>query len=75
MVVLDTARHVLNIKPFSADELEAATEAYAKAEVRTASGEPIDAVLVAGGSVEQLRKTYPNYFLDAKVFLDRLRLI
>jgi len=72
LVVLDTGRRALNIRSFSTDELDAATAAYGDAEKRTANGEPIDAVLVAGGSVAQLRKTYPNYFLDASAFIKRI---
>lgn len=72
LVVLDTSRRVLTIRSFTAGDLDAATDAYAEAEIRTAKGEPIDAVLVAGGGIEQLRKTYPNYFLDASIFIDRV---
>ncbi|WP_407466157.1 hypothetical protein [Xanthomonas campestris] len=75
LVVLDTARRVLTIKSFPLDQLEEATEAYAFEEHRTAQGYPIDAVLVAGGSVDQLRLTYPNYFLDASKFLSHLSYI
>jgi len=75
LVVLNTRDRTLNIKSFSTEELEEATEAYTDAEARAADGEPLDAVLVAGGGVTQLRKTYPNYFLDASVFLDRLERI
>ncbi|EKT4070315.1 RelA/SpoT domain-containing protein [Stenotrophomonas maltophilia] len=72
LVILNTERSVLTIKSFAERDLEEATAAYAEAEARTANGEPIDAVLVAGGGVDQLRKTYPNYFLDAGVFVQRI---
>lgn len=72
LVILDTERHVLNITSYSAKDLDEATDAYAEAEKRTAAGEPIDAVLIAGGGVEQLRKTYPNYFLDSTDFVRRI---
>ncbi len=72
LVILNTERSVLNIKSFPVRELEQATAAYEAAEARTAKGEPIDAVLVAGGGVDQLRRTYPNYFLDARVFVQRI---
>jgi len=72
IVVLDRTRRTLRITSFPGDQLEHATDAYAAAELRAAAGEPIDAVMVAGGSVDQLRKSYPNYFLDANVFLSKL---
>lgn len=72
LVVLNTEHFDLSIQSFPERELDQATDAYEKAEERTARGEPIDAVLVAGGSIEQLKKTYPNYFLDASVFVKRV---
>lgn len=50
-------------------ELEEASAAYLDAE-RTLAGEPgSEAVLVSVESVGALRRAYPNYFLDTKVFL------
>lgn len=72
LVILNTELSRLTIKSFPEKELEKATAAYAEAEARTERGEPVDAVLVAGGGVDQLRKTYPNYFLDARVFVQRI---
>ncbi len=72
LVVLDTQRRTLRIKSYARDELEPAMDAYADAERQVAAGAPWDAVLVAGGGVNQLRRTYPNYFLDASMFVDRL---
>ncbi|HIE4143278.1 TPA: hypothetical protein ACXM5A_003765 [Stenotrophomonas maltophilia] len=75
LVVLDTERRLLNIKSYSKSDLDLATADYAIAEQKTARGEPIDAVLVSGGKVDQLRKTYPNYFLDTTDFLNRIAAI
>lgn len=72
-IVLDAERRALRIKSYAKYELEPAMDAYADAERRVAEGgAPLDAVLVAGGGVNQLRRTYPNYFLDASMFIDRL---
>lgn len=75
LVVLNTDDRMVNIRSFAGDRLDDAAEAYAAAEERAAKGEPLDAVLVAGGNVDQLRKAYPNYFLDASLFLSRLQRI
>lgn len=69
LVTLNTELRRLTVRPFSRDELNQATDEYAIAERRAAEGEPIDAVLIAGGNIDQLRKTYPNYFLDATRFI------
>ncbi|WP_180874101.1 RelA/SpoT domain-containing protein [Stenotrophomonas maltophilia] len=72
LVVLDTFRRTLRIKSFTKDELPLAMDRYAQVERQVAAGAPLDAVLVAGGGINQLRKTYPNYFLDASMFIDVL---
>jgi len=43
-----------------------------KVEKRTQAGEPIEAVLVAAGPVEALKKAYPNYFLDTHEFIRQI---
>lgn len=72
LVLLDTRRRTLRIKSFAKDELAPAMDLYADVERQVAKGAPFDAVLVAGGGINQLRRTYPNYFLDASMFVDRL---
>ncbi len=72
LVVLNTDTKMLRVTPFSESRLEEANERYAAVEQLAAAGEPLDPVLVAGGSVNQLRKTYPNYFLDAGVFIEKI---
>ncbi len=75
LVVLDFSTYRLTTRSYSTEELERAVADYAEAEMRTMNGEPIDAVLVAGGGVQQLRRTYPNYFLDASMFVKQIELI
>jgi len=72
LVVLNTATQMLRVTPFSEARLQEANESYAAVERLAALGEPVDPVLVAGGTVDQLRKTYPNYFLDAGVFIEKV---
>ena len=52
--------------------LEEANAAYSKVEKRTQAGEQIEAVLVAAGPVEALKKAYPNYFLDTHEFIRQI---
>lgn len=65
----------VSIIPFARDQLEKANIEYAKAEKRAADGEDIQVVLVSAGSVESLRRAYPNYFLDTHDFLRELKRI
>lgn len=75
LIVLDSRTRTVSIRPFALGHLEQATAAYAEIEERTQQGEAIEAVLVAAGRVEALRRAYPNYFLDTQAFVaevDRL---
>lgn len=73
LITLDSESRTVRIRPFPVARLEEANLAYASVEARTKAGEPIEAVLVSAGPVEQLRKAYPNYFLDTQVFVRQLQ--
>ena len=61
--------------PFARDRLEEANAKYAEAEQEVASGKPVQVVLVSAGSIDSLKKAYPNYFLDTHEFLAQLEII
>ena len=61
----------VSITPFARDQLERANVAYAELEKQASlSGNQV--VLVSAGSIESLRRAYPNYFLDTHEFLRNL---
>jgi hypothetical protein len=71
LLELDPNAQSITVTGFRSDELFRATNRYTEAENKvTESGG--DAVLVSVNSLSALRRAYPNYFLDAKVFLDLL---
>lgn len=72
LVVLNTQRRTLSVKPYSEGRLDEANAEYAAVEARTKAGEPIEAVLVSAGPIESLRKAYPNYFLDTQEFTSQV---
>ena len=75
LVVLDPDKKSVDIKTYSRARLDEANEAYTQTERRITEGENLQAVLVSAGSIEALRRAYPNYFLDTKQFimyLDRI---
>src|SRR5262249_47732705 len=59
----------LTITGFSFPEREKAELEYAAAERRVAENPGTDAVLVSVDSVSALKKAYPNYFADTRMFL------
>jgi putative GTP pyrophosphokinase len=72
LVVLDLNAKTVTIRSFGRDRLEEANLEYTKTERRIADGDAIQAVLVSAGPVENLRRAYPNYFLDTREFVNRL---
>jgi hypothetical protein len=71
LLELDPSADAITITGYRVNEYEKATTDYALAEKRiTQNGG--DAVLVSVNSVTALRRAYPNYFLDTRVFLDLL---
>lgn len=65
----------VSIQSFSRDNLEKASARYAELELKRANGAKIQVVLVAAGSLDNLRKAYPSYFLDTKEFILYLNII
>lgn len=62
----------VNITPFSLDRLEEANAMYTQVEQQIAQGKASQVVLVSAGSIDSLKKAYPNYFLDTHEFLQQL---
>jgi putative GTP pyrophosphokinase len=75
LVILNPTKKEVNIKSYSQSNLDAAMKEYSQAEQRITAGEPIQAVLVSAGSIDNLRRAYPNYFLDTREFVEELRKI
>ncbi|MCA3005354.1 MAG: RelA/SpoT domain-containing protein [bacterium] len=73
LVILDTEARSIRLMPFSEKRLSEASAEYAKVEERTLRGEQVEAVLVAAGPIDALRKAYPNYFLDTHAFIGQIQ--
>lgn len=73
LLELDTGARTINVTGFLAKELEEAVTLYLKAERETKSAQANDTVLVSVDSLASLRRAYPNYFADTRVFLSLMR--
>lgn len=73
LIILDSSKKSVSIRPFPVSQLELANNEYIKIEERAQSGEKVEAVLVSAGPIEALKKAYPNYFLDTKQFVEQIR--
>jgi putative GTP pyrophosphokinase len=75
LIVLNQDERSVSVSTFSQSSLELAGKEYSKIEKRIMEGQPLQAVLVSAGPIQQLRHAYPNYFLDTHEFvklLDRI---
>lgn len=75
LIILNLDKRVLNIKNYSAKQLQQANVDYTNIEREINNGANLQAVLVSTGSIESLRRAYPSYFFDTHGFLDKLNLI
>ncbi len=72
LLELDTIQEKLLVTSFTKRQEEKAIEAYAKAEKKIYAKKEYDAVLVGADSNVDLKKAYPNYFLDTREFIKYL---
>lgn len=74
LVELELAGVNRNVKitSFSRDKLEEANIKYTEVEQRASSENSVQVVLVSAGSIDSLKRAYPNYFLDTHEFLAQL---
>jgi putative GTP pyrophosphokinase len=75
LIVLKFEERKVSIQSFGKSNLELASEKYAEVELAISNGAPMHAVLVSAGSLENLRRAYPSYFLDTKEFLKYLQAV
>jgi ppGpp synthetase/RelA/SpoT-type nucleotidyltranferase len=75
LLELDTIQEKLTISAYSKRQEQKAISDYAAAEKRIYGKGEYDVVLVGADTVKDLKKAYPNYFLDTKEFLINLNKI
>ena len=72
---LDIAGGKLNLSGYTKKQEEEAIYDYEKAEKRNQGKKEYDVVLVGADTINDLKKAYPNYFVDTKGFLINLKKI
>ena len=75
LVILNPEEKTVEVRTYSAGNLSIAGQHYTEIESRIAEGAPLQAVLVAAGNIENLRRAYPNYFLDTNKFIKQIQRI
>src|SRR5207248_11371629 len=73
LVELDAPKNQTKIIGFRDDEFEEAQRVYLNVEKALFGKEGRDVVLASVGSLQSLKRAYPNYFADTEVFLGIVR--
>lgn len=74
LIILNSLKHTVQIKPYPRNNFQQAAADYAKIEA-TSLEKKIEPVLVSAGPLKELRRAYPNFFLDIKDFGEKVNLI
>jgi hypothetical protein len=72
LLKLEPSQQRMTVTGFSRKHLDEASKRYLEVEKEIADIPGADAVLVSVDSLTSLKRAYPNYFLDTKVFLEEL---
>jgi len=75
LLELDIAGEKLNITPYTKDNEQKAIMDYAESEKKNRGKKEYDVVLVGADTSTDLKKAYPNYFVDSQEFLVNLKKI
>jgi len=70
LIEVNHTTKVVRVASYKQAESEKATAEYLEVEKKIRASQDSDAVLVSVDSMAALRRAYPNYFLDAKVFVN-----
>ncbi len=73
LLELDIAQEKLNISGYTENQEEKAISDYARVEKRNQGKKEYDVVLVGADTTNDLKKAYPNYFVDTGEFLINLQ--
>jgi len=72
LMELDAAKGKLSLIPFQKAQLDYAEDFYVMREQATRDNPDISVVLISAGNVRNIKKAYPNYFLDTNSFIKNL---
>jgi hypothetical protein len=75
LIVLNSRENTISLSTYGASQFESAAQAYLKLERENFEDEQINVVLVNTGDIKKLEMSYPNYFMDTKILVQKLSLI
>ncbi len=75
LLLLNSRENTVSLETYSANQFEAAAQAYLNLERAHFGDKQINIVLVNTGDIKKLELSYPNYFMDTKTLVQNLSLI
>ncbi|MQY61819.1 (p)ppGpp synthetase [archaeon] len=73
LIILNSLKQTIQIIPYDRKSFKEAMMSYSRVEAEAAKGKKIEPVLVSAGPIDELRKAYPNFFLDIRDFMRIVR--
>ena len=75
LMELDLSNSTVNLIPFTQGQYELAQSYYKMREIDTKDNPNIELVLISMDSIKDIKKAYPNYFLDTQAFIKSVKQI
>lgn len=75
LLVLNSRENTISLKTYGVSHFEEAAEDYLELEIKNFDDKKINVVLVNTGDLQKLELSYPNYFMDTKILVQKLSLI
>ncbi len=69
LIILNSLQKTVQLIPYDRESFKEAMIVYSRVEAEAAKGKKIEPVLVSAGPIDELRKAYPNFFLDIRDFM------
>jgi len=73
LLQLDLETSQVTVNAYTADQMREANDHYLELEKENQGNSKVLVVLVAVDSINALRTTYPNYYLDSTAFIKALK--
>ncbi len=73
LMELDLKHNEISLSPFTEKQLDNAENIYRLLEEQNKDNRNYSIALISAGNLTQIRKSYPNYFLDTKDFISKLK--
>jgi putative GTP pyrophosphokinase len=75
LITLNSRENTISLENYGVSQIEVAAKSYLELERKHFEDKQINVVLVNTGDIKKLELSYPNYFMDTKILVQKLSLI